>query len=181
VKGPEILHLIRHDLQGAVARQGKPLTPRPMDASPWVAMSAMQKAVRRAREDLALSAAAKIDFTTFRMCSYLHDVAIGRQSKRKHCVVILVWGGLARAILLLAARDNSQHIVRQWSLQFEGLRRISQQPQIDLLRRCQDDRHRLGMDRGDNSVRLCGEKAEQLMLPIHWRALWPPHAAPRGP
>jgi hypothetical protein len=60
VNGPEILHLIRHDLQGAVARQGKPPTPRPMDASPWVAMSAMQKAIRRGREDLALSAAATL-------------------------------------------------------------------------------------------------------------------------
>ena len=60
MNGPEILHLIRHDLQGAVARQGKPPTPRPMDASPWVAMSAMQKAIRRGREDLALSAAATL-------------------------------------------------------------------------------------------------------------------------
>jgi hypothetical protein len=31
-----------------------------MDASPWVAMSAMQKAIRRGREDLALSAAATL-------------------------------------------------------------------------------------------------------------------------
>jgi hypothetical protein len=60
VNGPEILHLIRHDLQAAVARQEKPPTPRPMDASPWVAMSAMQKAIRRGREDLALSAAATL-------------------------------------------------------------------------------------------------------------------------
>ena len=60
MNGPEILHLIRHDLQGAVARQGKPPTPRPMDASPWVAMSALQKAIRRGREDLALSAAATL-------------------------------------------------------------------------------------------------------------------------
>jgi hypothetical protein len=60
VNGPEILHLIWHDLQGAVARQGKPPTPRPMDASPWVAMSAMQKAIRRGREDLALCAAATL-------------------------------------------------------------------------------------------------------------------------
>jgi hypothetical protein len=58
VNGPEILHLIRHDLRGAVARQGKPPTPRPMDASPWVAMSTLQKAIRRGREDLALGAAA---------------------------------------------------------------------------------------------------------------------------
>ena len=60
MNGPEILHLIRNDLQHAVARQGKPPTPRPMDASPWVAMSAMQKAIRRGREDLALSAAATL-------------------------------------------------------------------------------------------------------------------------
>jgi hypothetical protein len=60
MNGPEILHLMRHDLQGAVARQGKPPTPQPMAASPWVAMSAMQKAIRRGREDLALSAAATL-------------------------------------------------------------------------------------------------------------------------
>ena len=60
VNGPEILHLIRHDLQRAIARQPKPPTPRPMDASPWLAMSAMQKAIRRGREDLALSAAATL-------------------------------------------------------------------------------------------------------------------------
>ena len=60
MNGPEILHLIRHDLQGAVARQGKPPTPRHLHGSPWVAMSAMQKAIRRGREDLALSAAATL-------------------------------------------------------------------------------------------------------------------------
>jgi hypothetical protein len=60
VNGPEILHLIRHDLQRAVAERGEPPTPQPMDASPWVAMSAMQKAIRRGREDLALSAAATL-------------------------------------------------------------------------------------------------------------------------
>lgn len=60
MNGPEILHLIRHDLQGAVARQGNPPTFRPMNASPWVAMSAMQKAIRRGHEDLALSAAATL-------------------------------------------------------------------------------------------------------------------------
>jgi replication-associated recombination protein RarA len=60
MNGPKILHFMRHDLQGAVARQGKPPTPQPMAASPWVAMSAMQKAIRRGREDLALSAAATL-------------------------------------------------------------------------------------------------------------------------
>jgi hypothetical protein len=60
MNGPEILHLIRDDLQAAVARRPKPPTPRPMDASPWVAMSVLQKAIRRGREDLALSAAATL-------------------------------------------------------------------------------------------------------------------------
>jgi hypothetical protein len=60
MNGPEILRLIRHDLQRAVAEQGEPPTPQPMVASLWVAMSAMQKAIRRGREDLALSAAATL-------------------------------------------------------------------------------------------------------------------------
>ena len=60
MNGPEILHLIRHELQHAVGRRGKPPAPRPMDASPWLAMSALQKAIRRGREDLALKAAATL-------------------------------------------------------------------------------------------------------------------------
>ena len=60
MNGPEILQLIRHDLQRAVVRQGKPPTPRPLGVSPWLAMSIMQKAVRRGRADLALSAAATL-------------------------------------------------------------------------------------------------------------------------
>ena len=60
MNGPEILHLIRRDLKQAVARQPRPPTPRPMDASPWLAMSVMQKAIRRGREDLALGAAATL-------------------------------------------------------------------------------------------------------------------------
>jgi hypothetical protein len=60
VNGPEILHLIRHDLQGAVARQPKPPTARPMHVSSWLAMSVFQKAIRRGREDLALRAAATL-------------------------------------------------------------------------------------------------------------------------
>ena len=42
MNGPEILHLIRRDLQRAVT-------------SPWVTMSAMQKAIRPGRVDLAPS------------------------------------------------------------------------------------------------------------------------------
>ena len=61
MNGPEILHLIRHDLQRAVARQRRSRRPLdPCDVSPWLAMSILQKAIRRGREDLALSAAATL-------------------------------------------------------------------------------------------------------------------------
>ena len=50
-------------------------------------------------------------------------------SKRKHWFLIAVRSGnLARAVLLLAAGDDLQRIVRQRPLQFEGLRRIGQKP-----------------------------------------------------
>jgi replication-associated recombination protein RarA len=60
MNAPEILHLIRQDLQRAVAGRGEPPIPQPMEGTPWLAMSAMQKAVRRGREDLALRAAATL-------------------------------------------------------------------------------------------------------------------------
>ena len=60
LNGPEILHIFRGELRHAVGRRGKPPSQRPMDASPWLAMSALQKAVRRGREDLALSASATL-------------------------------------------------------------------------------------------------------------------------
>jgi hypothetical protein len=60
VNGPEILQIIGHDLQRAVAGRGKPPTARPIGVSPWLAMSIMQKAVRREREDLALGAPATL-------------------------------------------------------------------------------------------------------------------------
>ena len=60
MNGPEIQHLIRRDLQRAVAQRGTPPSPDPIRASPWVAMSVMQKAVRRGREELALRAAATL-------------------------------------------------------------------------------------------------------------------------
>ena len=60
MNGPEFLHRIRQDLQRAVAQRGKPPNPRPLDASPWVAMALLQKATRRGREDLASQAAATL-------------------------------------------------------------------------------------------------------------------------
>ncbi len=60
MNGPEIQHLIENDLRRAVLRCAEPPQPDPMPASPWVAMSLLQKAIRRGREDLALRAAATL-------------------------------------------------------------------------------------------------------------------------
>jgi hypothetical protein len=60
MNGPEILHIVRHELQHAVVRHGRPPKPRPMDVSLWVAMSALQKAIRRGREDLACGATIRV-------------------------------------------------------------------------------------------------------------------------
>ena len=60
MNGPEVLHIFRGELQRAVGRRGRPSTPRPMDVSPWLAMSVLQKAIRRGREDLAVSSAATL-------------------------------------------------------------------------------------------------------------------------
>ena len=60
MNGPQILHLIWHELQHVVGRGETSPVPRPMDVSPWVAMALLQKAIRRGREDLALSAAATL-------------------------------------------------------------------------------------------------------------------------
>ena len=60
MNGPEILHLIRQDLQRAVALQGRPPDARPLDVSPWLAMSVLKKAIRGGTRDLALGAAATL-------------------------------------------------------------------------------------------------------------------------
>ena len=60
MNGPEILRLIRLDLQRTVTVRGRPPNPRPLDVSPWLAMSVLQKAIRRGRGDLALGAAATL-------------------------------------------------------------------------------------------------------------------------
>ena len=59
-----------------------------------------------------------------------------------------------RPVFTLTAGDNPQRVVRQWLPQFEGLGRIRREPKVDLCRRRQDHRHRLGMDRRDDGVGL---------------------------
>jgi hypothetical protein len=60
VNGPEIQHLIEQDLRRAVARIVEVPRPDPLAGSPWVAMSVLQKAIRRGNKDLALRAAATL-------------------------------------------------------------------------------------------------------------------------
>jgi hypothetical protein len=60
VNGPEIQHLIEQNLRRAVARIVEVPRPDPFSGSPWVAMSVLQKSIRRGRKDLALRAAATL-------------------------------------------------------------------------------------------------------------------------
>jgi len=60
VNPSEIQLRIEPTLRHAAARFGDCPRPEPLAASPWVAMSTLQKAIRRGREDLALRAAATL-------------------------------------------------------------------------------------------------------------------------
>jgi hypothetical protein len=57
MNGPDILALARDQLTAAIAQQGTPPLPTSLPISPWVAMSLLQKAIRRGEEHLALQAA----------------------------------------------------------------------------------------------------------------------------
>jgi replication-associated recombination protein RarA len=60
MNGPDILALTRDQLLESVAQHSTPLIPDPLPISPWVAMSLLQKAIRRGEENLALRAAATL-------------------------------------------------------------------------------------------------------------------------
>jgi len=60
MNGPDLLTCIRDQLACAVAESGNPPPAAPLNISPWVAMSLLQKAIRRGHEDLALAAAATL-------------------------------------------------------------------------------------------------------------------------
>ena len=53
----------------------------------------------------------------------------------------------------------------EWPLQFERLRRVGQEPQVDFCRRRQNDRHRLGMNWGDDGIRFCRRKPNNSCCP----------------
>ena len=56
---PDLIGIVRNQLRDAIAKfQLPPCNPLPI--SPWVAMSLLQKAIRRGRKELALRAAATL-------------------------------------------------------------------------------------------------------------------------
>jgi hypothetical protein len=61
MNGSHILDHFRHDLAKAICEQsGPPPEYPPLNVSPWLAMSLMQKAIRRGRPEFALRAAATL-------------------------------------------------------------------------------------------------------------------------
>jgi hypothetical protein len=60
MNGPDILALTRDQLFDAVAQQVTPPIQDPLPISPWVAMSLLQKAIRRGEDHIALQAAATL-------------------------------------------------------------------------------------------------------------------------
>ena len=60
LNGPEIRLLAENDLRRAILRQGTPRDFEPIRGTPWVAMSLLQKALRRGQLDFALRAAASL-------------------------------------------------------------------------------------------------------------------------
>jgi hypothetical protein len=57
--GPVILHTIREQLADEIFSYGEPI-PAPLKISPWLAMSLLQKAIRRGESELAQKAAATL-------------------------------------------------------------------------------------------------------------------------
>ncbi len=58
-----LTHYRRQLASGVLPQRTNPLTFKPVNATPWLAMSTLQKAIRRGRSDLALGAAATLHKT----------------------------------------------------------------------------------------------------------------------
>lgn len=59
MNGPDVLRAARHQLAATVSRT-EPATFTPLQVSPWIAMSALQKGIRRGYEEIAQRAAATL-------------------------------------------------------------------------------------------------------------------------
>ena len=75
MNGPHILASLRDELAQAVASHPTPDEPQPLPISPWVAMSLLQKSLRRERTDLALAAATLLHASPDRLWRRLGAVA----------------------------------------------------------------------------------------------------------
>jgi hypothetical protein len=83
VNGPEILHLLRHELQHTVRRCGKPSIPRPLDA--WPVATLLQDAPEKPRRRIGCVANEDVGGPKCRVIagvSFVHamispDLAIG--------------------------------------------------------------------------------------------------------
>ena len=59
MNAPDVLSSARHQLANTITGHAAPAT-APLTVSPWIAMSLLQKAIRRGRFDLAQGAAATL-------------------------------------------------------------------------------------------------------------------------
>jgi hypothetical protein len=59
MNGPDILSIARQKLTDAICQYQPPVN-TPLNVSPWIAMSALQKAIRRGHDGLAQRAAATL-------------------------------------------------------------------------------------------------------------------------
>ncbi len=60
MNSPEIIADFRNQLARSIAARAKIPSFDPLPADPWLAMAALQKSVRRGRQDIALRAAARL-------------------------------------------------------------------------------------------------------------------------
>jgi hypothetical protein len=135
MNGPEILHIIKRDLRRAVAQRDAPPSPKPVKVSPWVAMSLLQKAIRRGQEHLALSAAATL----------LRD-APEKLWRRLGCIAYEDVGlarleAVALATAALGGKRSRQDLGGEWEVASTLVFELSRAPKCraadDLLMSCQ--------------------------------------------
>ena len=87
----------------------------------------------------------------------------------------------SRTILPLADGDDLQCAVRQRTLEFERVFRRRREPAVDLLRRAQQHRHGLRVDRRHLGVRVRGQEGVEQVLALDRRGLGAARAGPGSP
>jgi hypothetical protein len=84
-------------------------------------------------------------------------------------------------IATIAAAVSFGSSSRQQPRQHERIEQVALEPEVELPRPPEDDRHRLRMDARHGSVGLRRQKVEQLMLALYGCTFRPTHAAPAHP